>query len=84
MTFLMSYTLLDDLLDKLRTNCFDAVLLDDFAVIEHIELLRGVFTCEQHDRFRAARMVRQEFGDVIHVVTNDDPTIRCLDRCRTS
>ena len=44
--------------------------------MEHIELLRGVFTCEQHDRFLAARMVRQEFGDVIHVVTNDDPTIR--------
>ena len=38
----------------------DAVLLDDFAVMEHIELLRGVFACEQHDRFLAARMVRQE------------------------
>ena len=46
--------------EPLQIVLIDAVLLDDFAVMEHIELLRGVFTCEQHDRFLAARMVRQE------------------------
>ena len=49
----------------------DAVLLDDFAVMEHIELLRSVFTCEQHDRF----FFCHQYGhtEIIHVVINDDP-----------
>ena len=48
----------------------DAVLLDDFAVMEHIELLRSVFTCEQHDRFFCHQ---DGHAGIIHVVTNDDP-----------
>ena len=53
----------------------DAVLLDDLAVMEHVELLGGVLACEEHDGLLATRMVSQKVGAVVDLVADDAPAV---------
>merc|ERR550532_1432965 len=52
-----------------------AVLLDDFAVMQHVKLLGGLLPCKKHDGLLAAGVVPHEVSHIIHIVTHDDPTI---------
>ena len=52
-----------------------AVLLDDLAVMEHVELLSGILAGEHHDALLTAGVLGQELSHVQHLVTDDDPTV---------
>ena len=52
-----------------------AVLLDDLAVMEHVELLRGILAGEHHDALLAARVVGKEIRHIQHLIADDDPAV---------
>merc|ERR1719162_2360790 len=68
-------TSLFNLTHNLDCTLLDAVLGDDFAVMQHIELLSGILACVQHDGFFSTWMVRKEISHVQNVVSNDHPAI---------
>merc|ERR1719464_488317 len=54
----------------------NAVLLDDLAVMEHVELLSRILACEEHDCLFAAGVVGHEVGHVVDLLADDDPAVR--------
>uniref|UniRef100_A0A7S2ASQ3 Uncharacterized protein n=1 Tax=Alexandrium andersonii TaxID=327968 RepID=A0A7S2ASQ3_9DINO len=53
----------------------EAVLLDHLAVVEHVELLRGILASKEHDGLLATRVIGHEVGHIVHVIADDDPTV---------
>ena len=60
-----SSTSLSELAHVLHGADINAVLLDDLALVQHVELLRGVLAGEEHDGLLAARVVLEELGHVV-------------------
>ena len=67
--------LLSELAHVLHGADVNAVLLDDLALVQHVELLRGVLAREEHDGLLAARVVLEEVGHVVDLVAHDDPAV---------
>ena len=61
--------------DLVTSDLIQAILLDDLAVVEHVELLGGILAGEHHDALLTARVLRQKLRDVQHLVTDDDPAV---------
>merc|ERR1712150_64430 len=54
----------------------DAILLDDLAIMEHVELFGRILAREEHDCLLAAGVVSHEVGHVVDLLTDDDPAVR--------
>jgi len=55
-----------------RIGC---ILPDDIRRVDHVELLSRIPAREGQDRELAARVIREELGDVEHLAVDDHPTI---------
>merc|ERR1719401_102684 len=54
----------------------NAILLDNLAVMEHVELLGGILARKEHDGFLATGVVGKEVGYIVDIVFNNDPAVR--------
>merc|ERR1739845_303135 len=59
----------------LHCALLNAILLDDFPVMQHVELFSGILAGVQHDCLLATWMVGKESCHVQNFVTNDHPAV---------
>eukprot|EP00931_Biecheleriopsis_adriatica_P103119 TRINITY_DN77_c0_g2_i2.p1 TRINITY_DN77_c0_g2~~TRINITY_DN77_c0_g2_i2.p1 ORF type:complete len:108 (-),score=25.73 TRINITY_DN77_c0_g2_i2:13-336(-) len=69
-----SPSLLDGALQD-HSALIQAILLDDLAIMEHVELLCRILASKHHDRLLATRVLGEEFSYIQHLVTHDDPAV---------
>jgi len=56
-------------------NAVRGVLLNDLALVKHVEFLCCILSSEEHDGFFPTWVVRQESRDIEDHLVDDDPTV---------
>mmetsp|Transcript_12216 Transcript_12216/g.23655 ORF Transcript_12216/g.23655 Transcript_12216/m.23655 type:complete len:521 (-) Transcript_12216:387-1949(-) len=62
----------------LTDDTLRCVLLHHLWLVEHVELLRGVSPCEEHDSLLATRVVMHELSAIEHLSVHDHPAVVLL------